>query len=1080
MDGIIYRLLILVCLIYTPAVVGVQQTDFSTPIELSVQLPEFGGAYKSKIEGVDNGILVVVYGDYIENDPLKYVFDTKNAAERPARDVFVTTCDSLASDCSMEASWSTPINLSGTAQLSSMQTDWNGDGNRTSYYGDSDNSHMFSSGNHVVISWGDKYCPGGQQRSVTYLEFNSREIPMSCVYVAHATNNFAQLTDWTVNRLSDGSRDVKQDNNKGLSNGVWAVVWQEDPLGLQPGEAEGPGEGSSGAKTSHGTDIWYTYTSNVATATSDIGVWSTPVRITDNHTGFGVSGSFNPIKNTAGNSVDPGQIDKGIAGASRANLQIVGGSNPPNTVIAYEETKGSAGLDEGKFLRYHVFPYNNPPASANDKAGCIISDTDQNARRARFVAQTNAASGSGIRFAIFWRQGYYTQGGPADIMMRIGYKSADAESTGLNPADLDPAVDPNCFALDYASAVNLTSAAPLNISSNTLQATPANLTDATDADFLENARAHRAVLRSNDLYVGYIYTDDGVVAAATDLANYNFYVRRFNASNSVWGNPVNLSNITNTAINVLEPRLMGMPGNQPGCTDPDNITNPENCQNKNVVIAAWGTETNVYEHIGGAQNLDIYFTRTTDKAMHWEPLTMLASGPNIQGESQLRVTPDGNRVFAVWNETRNDGVTNSMFRLGAPLTLYSDIAVSAINVPATVYAGTDINFDYVVENLGPDRAYDINLIIELPSSVLFQSADNFCSHDAGTVTCPLGDINASNSVPIEISTLSTVVEPLVYTATIESDVLDDPDTNNNHLQSTVNATVASDLGVIVNRNASSVDMGNNATLEYRISNAGPSQAEAVTLTLPLPAGISFIDATPDVCSIVSSIVSCEFGLLANGQNTSVSIELQIGNAGLTTIDASVNAVQFDPDASDNEVSAGITGIPNADLALQLISSHNHPTEGDHITVGITVSNLGPQAASGVLLTATVPAGWEQSALTISQGSCRIDGRSFMCDVANMQVGESVLLELLGTVDGPVGVSFSASATAIEQDPVSANNTASLYVRFDDEKNTIQEKFGCTLSQHNAGKTVFDPTLLMIIISALGGILSRVKRNEKIN
>jgi len=1078
MCGAIARLVGGILILNVPLVYAVDQIDFSAPIELSTNIPDLGGAYKSKIEGADNGILVVVYGDYVENDPVHYVFDTKDAEERPARDVFVTTCDSVANDCSLAANWTTPINLSGTALQSSMNADWNGDGNRTAYYGDSDNTHMFSSGNHVVISWGDKYCPGGQQRSVTYLDFNSREIPMSCLYVAHASNSFAELSDWTVNRLSDGSRDVKQDNNKGLSNGVWAVNWQEDPLGLQPGEAEGPGEGSSGAKTSHGTDIWYTFTSNVSNAVSDIGVWSTPVRITNNLTGTGISGSFNPIKNTAGNSVDPSQIDKGIAGASRPNLQIVGGSSPPNTVIAYEETKGSAGLDEGKFLRYHVFPYNSPPTSAADRAGCIISDPDQNARRARFVAQTNAASGSGIRFAIFWRQGYYTQGGPADIVMRIGYQSSEPGSTGLNPGDLDPPVDANCFALDYASAINLTSATPLNISSNTLTATAANLADATDADFLENARAHRAVLRSNDLYVGYIYTDDGVVAAATDLANYNFFVRRFNAATGVWGNPVNLSNITNTAVNVLEPRLMGMPGNQPGCTDPGNITNPENCQNKNVVIAAWGTETNVYEHIGGAHNLDIYFTRTIDKATHWEPLTMLASGPNIQGESQLRVTPDGNRIFAVWNETRSDQTVNSMFRLGTPVTLYSDMVLTTSGIPSTVYAGSNIEFIYNVENQGPDTAYDIDLVIDLPGSVSFLSSEDFCSHDAGVVTCRLGDMANGSTVPVRIAVQTTVVEPLTFTAAIESDVLDDPDLNNNQLQSIVNATTASNLGVNVSSSNLNIDVGSNITMVYEINNSGPSQADNVIVSLPLPADTVFVSAIPDICQEVAATVTCGVGNLANGVSSSLSITVQINAAGSSSFVATVSADQFDTNAGNNQAEISISGIPNADVGVEVSSTHSRPTEGDHITVSMTVFNQGPQAASGVFLTATIPTGWEQSALSISQGSCRIDGQSYICEVGDLEAGESSILAMVGTVDGPTTVNFIASVSATENDPVSSNNSASLRVRFDDEKNTLQEKLGCTLGE-NVGKShSFDPTLLLVILFSISRILIRNRSHSR--
>lgn len=932
---------------------GIDQVRLSTPIELSTQAPDLDGAYKSKIVRTSAGVLVVVYGDFLENNPSHYVFDSKQSIERAARDVFITVCNSANNDCSVSANWSTPINISNTALLSSMQSDWNGDGNRTDYHGDSDNPHIFASGNHVVVTWADKYCPGGQQRSVTYLEFDSREIAMSCVYAAHATNNFSNISNWTVNRLSDGSRDVKQDANKGLSSGAWAISWQEDPLGLQPGEAEGPGDGSSGAKTSHGTDIWYTSTSNVSNAVSDVGVWSTPVRITDNHTGFGLSGSFNPIKNTAGNSVDPGQIDKGIAGASRANLKVVGGSSPPNTVIAYEETKGSSGLDEGKFLRYHVFSYNNPPTTASDKAGCIVSDPFEGARRARFVTQTNAASGSGIRFALFWRQGLYNQGGPADVMLRIGYKSTDAGSTGLLPTDLNPPVDANCYALDYASAVNLGNAAPLNMSSNTLAATDANLSDSSNANFLENARAHRAVLRANDLYMGYIYTEDGVVADATDLANYNFFVRRFNASNGVWGSPVNLSNITNTGINVLEPRLVGMPGNGPGCTDSGNITNPENCQNKSVVLAAWGTETNVYEHIGGSENLDIFITRTTDKAANWEPVSNLASGPNIQGESQIRVTPDGNRIFSVWNETGN-GMTNSMFSLGIPATLSSDMAVSVTSIPTDVLAGSIFDISYNVENLGPDKAYGLSLVINLPASVTYLSGDASCTHNAGTVACALGDMDSTDATPVDISVQSTVVELLTFTATVASSTPGDPDANNNQVISDVNAT-----------------------------------------------------------------------------------------AGLATADIAVSA----------------SAVPST------------LKEERHTNVTFELVNDGPFAATDAVLTINTPAGWEQTSLTISQGSCRIAGSSFICDVGDLASGESSVVQLNGSVDNDGTVTFLASGSAAEFDPDMANNEADVTVTFTNDSDS-KNIFGCTVGKPSG----FDPTLLFVVLTSLL-YLSRRKLRE---
>ena len=115
---------------------------------------------------------------------------------------------------------------------------------------------------------------------MTYLERNEREVPFSCVYAAHAGGDGVDDGNWTVTRLSDGSRDAHQDVSRGMQNGGWAVIWQEDPRGLQPGEAEGPGDGASGARVSLGTDVWYTYSG----PGDKFGAWQAPVRLTDNWT----------------------------------------------------------------------------------------------------------------------------------------------------------------------------------------------------------------------------------------------------------------------------------------------------------------------------------------------------------------------------------------------------------------------------------------------------------------------------------------------------------------------------------------------------------------------------------------------------------------------------------------------------------------------------------------------------------------------------------------------------------------------------------------------------------------------------
>jgi len=597
-----------------------------------------GAAFKTKLVRMGNGMLVSVFGDSIAGSDA-VVYDLKADDVHKVRDIFARTCmpTDLNGHCASQSDWSEAVNISNTAHLSSASSKWERDasgvltGVSTAYPGDSEKPNIFNSGTFAVVTWTDKYCDSGEQRIVSYLERNGLEIPFSCVYKSHI--DFAHETEWTTTRISSGIRDAKQDVNKGVKaadgKGNWVITWQEDPQGLQIGGGDGPGEGASGASVSHGTDIWYSSTGDLNST-----VFSEPARLTDNYLHPSSSGNANPIYENNGDEVTT--FDSGIAGASRANtamVNITGSETVPTVLVTYEETKGTGGLDDGKYVRYHNFPF---AAADLNASGTIISNPDENSRRVRFSAY-------GIRMGVFWRQGNPVEGGPGDIMVRLGISDS---SSGLTPDDMTDAV---------------------NISSNTTPWSPIggeivdpdnNLDDATDLNPYEDARAHRAVIRGDDFYIGYSYAKDWTIATYTDLDNYNFWMRRYDATTKSWTVAKNLSNITDPATHVKEPRLVGMPGNGPGCltpADPDSITNPENCQDKSTLLVAWGVESNSYEHIGGSVEGDIYYTRTNDKAETFNGISVVDGiGTSNRFESQLRSTPAGNIVYTVWNEVNND------------------------------------------------------------------------------------------------------------------------------------------------------------------------------------------------------------------------------------------------------------------------------------------------------------------------------------------------------------------------------------------------------------------------------------------
>jgi len=118
---------------------------------------------------------------------------------------------------------------------------------------------------------------GGPQRSVDYTDQGFPEVgevPYSCVWVARGTivtqgmiNSGGFWADKLVGdivwfkpeRLTSGRRDANQVFMGGSDGAGFAIAWQEDPEGLRPGAAAGPGPGWGGATTHHKTDIWYSY-----------------------------------------------------------------------------------------------------------------------------------------------------------------------------------------------------------------------------------------------------------------------------------------------------------------------------------------------------------------------------------------------------------------------------------------------------------------------------------------------------------------------------------------------------------------------------------------------------------------------------------------------------------------------------------------------------------------------------------------------------------------------------------------------------------------------------------------------------
>jgi hypothetical protein len=151
----------------------------------------------------------------------------------------------------------------------------------------------------------------------------------------------------------------------------------------------------------------------------------------------------------------------------------------------------------------------------------------------------------------------------------------------------------------------------------------------------------------------------------------------------------NVSRMGGLAASAIEPRLFGLPGSIPASagsgTEP-GVPYPEDVQNPAVVWLAWGTGTPqsggedgdveedpdipVPDADSGKSPLDLYYTYSQDYGDTYVQNDLLAGGPTAQGEVQLRFSPDGSRMSAVWDDSgpRSAGPLDVYFRRFLPDT----------------------------------------------------------------------------------------------------------------------------------------------------------------------------------------------------------------------------------------------------------------------------------------------------------------------------------------------------------------------------------------------------------------------------
>jgi len=202
----------------------------------------------------------------------------------------------------------------------------------------------------------------------------------------------------------------------------------------------------------------------------------------------------------------------------------------------------------------------------------------------------------------------------------------------------------------------------------------------------------------------------------------------------------------------------------------------------------------------------------------------------------------------------------------------------------------------------------------------------------------------------------------------------------------------------------------------------------VTINDSIPSGVTVVSASATSGSFVGS--TWTVGTVAAGATETllITVTVDAGTAGSTiTNTASVGSVIETDVNPANDSSSSTLGVPAVDLSLGKVVDNTTPNEGDTVTFTVTATNLGPDDATGVVVSDSLPPGLTATSVIASTGSYAAGSWS----VGPLASGATETLTITAAIDtGTAGTTITNTASAVgvnETDTNTANDAAAASV-----------------------------------------------------
>jgi uncharacterized repeat protein (TIGR01451 family) len=204
----------------------------------------------------------------------------------------------------------------------------------------------------------------------------------------------------------------------------------------------------------------------------------------------------------------------------------------------------------------------------------------------------------------------------------------------------------------------------------------------------------------------------------------------------------------------------------------------------------------------------------------------------------------------------------------------------------------------------------------------------------------------------------------------------------------------------------------------------------VIVTNQLAASLTYVSGTTSKGGTVGAPVNGKttaiIGTLAGGESATVSLIVLPNEAGQVTTTGGAHGNEPDPDETNNESTLQTTIITSDnDLSLGMTVEPLEVFVGETMTYSITVTNLGPLAATGVQVIDTLPSTVTVLNVTVSQGIAQTVGQRVTALLGLMPIGGRADVRITVGIESAEPFSNAATVSAAERDPDPGNDTVTL-------------------------------------------------------